>query len=76
MAVEWRPDPHCIMAYYNLMVQWGHSPNKAMQIALDASRGDRFAIEWICYAAEILEVSCPIMSSTLQPLETLKSSGL
>jgi len=32
---------------YELLKQAGHSPAKAAEIALDAKRGDAFALQWV-----------------------------
>lgn len=32
---------------YNLLKQAGHSPYKALEIVLDAIRGNRYALMWI-----------------------------
>lgn len=32
---------------YELLKQAGHSPAKAGEIAVDANRGDKYALQWI-----------------------------
>jgi hypothetical protein len=32
---------------YNALKSFGHSPQKALEILLDAKRGDRYALNWI-----------------------------
>lgn len=32
---------------YEMLKAYGHSPVKALEIVLDASRGDRTALQWI-----------------------------
>lgn len=38
------------MSDYECLKAYGHSPAKAAEIALDAERGDRYAIQWIAAA--------------------------
>jgi hypothetical protein len=38
---------------YALLKRAGHSPAKSFEIVLDASRGDRFALDWIRVARRL-----------------------
>lgn len=39
-------------ATYNRLKAFGHSPAKALEIAIDVERGDSFAIEWLMHLPE------------------------
>lgn len=44
---------------YNMLKRAGHSPSKAAEILLDASRGDELALTWIRGVAAMLEDTKP-----------------
>ena len=42
------------MADYEALVKFGHSPARALEICIDAKRGDERAITWISMVKYIL----------------------
>lgn len=45
-------------ARINLLVRAGHSPEKAVEIAIDFERGDEFAMKWVRYLEAQDEKGC------------------
>lgn len=41
------------MSDYEVLKRYGHSPIKAAEIALDAQRGDKYALAWIAAARNV-----------------------
>lgn len=42
------------MSDYEILKAMGHTPAKAAEIALDAKRGDEYAVQWVTAARQIV----------------------
>ena len=43
------------MSDYEILKQYGHSPFKAPEIALDAKRGDIYALQWLAICRSLVQ---------------------
>ena len=53
-----------VMTPYDALKAYGHSPAKAAEIALDAKRGDTYALQWLDAATRALP---PAVASMMEP---------